>query len=143
MEWIKCQNSHNRFYAMHRLPKQGQTETVCENHTFPGTITLSSMHCGLCLSAPLWRSEDKKRDGVSIFPRRQFLIVLLLLTVVCSGSSVCLQSDDTFLAMRRMAFAWQSLTPVDNPSTDLNISRQHSQVSKSITRLSHTNVVQS
>ena len=58
----------------------GQTESVCENHTFLGSITLSSMHCGLCLSAPLMRSEDKKRDGVSIFPRRQFLIVLLLLS---------------------------------------------------------------
>ena len=58
----------------------GQTESVCENDTFPGTITLSSMHCGLCLSAPLMRSEDKERDGVSIFPRHQFLIVLLLLS---------------------------------------------------------------
>ena len=143
MEWIKCQNSQNRFNALHRLPKQGQTESVCENHTFPGTITLSSMHCGLCLSAPLMRSEDKERDGVSIFPRRQFLIVLLLSTAMWWQYGVCLQSDDTFLAMRRMAFAWQSLTPVDNPSTDLNISRQHSQVSKSITRLSHTSVVQS
>ena len=60
----------------------GETESVCENHTFPGTITRPSghswKHCGLCLSAPLMRSEDKERDGVSIFPRRQFLIVLLL-----------------------------------------------------------------
>ena len=82
-------------YAMDntpKLPKQflciaqateagGETESVCENHRFPGTITpptLSSKRCGLCLSAPLMRSEDKERDGVSIFPRRQFLIVLLL-----------------------------------------------------------------
>ena len=75
------QNSQNSFYALYRLPKQGETESVCENHTFPGTITLpalTSKHCGLCLSAPLMRSEDKERDGVSIFPRRQFLIVLLL-----------------------------------------------------------------
>ena len=78
MEWI---NAKTDFMHCTGYRSRGwQTESVCENHTFPGTITLSSMHCGLCLSAPLWRSEDKERDGVSIFPRRQFLIVLLLLS---------------------------------------------------------------
>ena len=72
---------------------RGETESVCENHTFPGTITRpsghSSKHCGLCLSAPLMRSEDKERDGVSIFPRRQFLIVLLLLSTSVRAAAVC------------------------------------------------------
>ena len=91
-------------------------KNLCENQTFRPTITMashSSKHRWLCLSASLWRSEDMERDGVSIFPPSS--IPYCLSAEQCEqceqcgqcehivGSSVYLQSDDTFLAMRRMA----------------------------------------